>query len=83
MNFKGLFIGIDRYVSKDAPWLNCAIRDAKAFHALFTNTLGGDTKLLANAAATKKRIEEELEVLSKCKTDEGAIPISGLLAQTC
>ena len=73
MNFKGLFIGIDRYVSKEAPWLNCAVRDAKALHALFTDTLGGDTKLLSNEAATKKGIEEELEVLSKCNANDAVV----------
>ena len=43
MAFKGLFIGIDRYASAEINWLSCAIRDAKALHGLFTDTLGGDT----------------------------------------
>jgi replicative superfamily II helicase len=70
MNFKGLFIGIDRYISKEASWLNCAVRDAKTLHALFTDTLGGDTELLANETATKKGIEAELEALTKCSTED-------------
>jgi len=73
MKFKGLFIGIDRYVSKDASWLNCAVRDAKALHALFSDTLGGDTKLLSNESATKKGIEEELETLLKCNSDDAVV----------
>jgi helicase len=46
MGFKGLFIGIDRYASAGVNWLSCASRDARALHALFTDTLGGDTTLL-------------------------------------
>jgi len=39
-------------------------------HALFTDTLGGKTKLLANAEATQKNIETELEELTKCHADD-------------
>ena len=46
MAFKGLFIGIDRYASPGIEWLSCSGRDAIALHALFTDTLGGDTTLL-------------------------------------
>jgi len=70
MIFRGLFIGIDRYLSSEAPWLNCAVRDAKELHALFADTLGGETKLLANEEATKKGIEVELERLTKCSADD-------------
>ncbi len=70
MTFRGLFIGIDRYLSSEAPWLNCAVRDAKVLHALFADTLGGETKLLANERATKEGIEAELVALSKCNTDD-------------
>jgi len=48
MAFKGLFIGMDRYASPGVNWLSCASRDAKALHALFTDTLGGDTALLTD-----------------------------------
>jgi hypothetical protein len=37
MAFKGLFIGIDRYVSAEINWLSCATRDATALHALFNS----------------------------------------------
>jgi len=50
MAFKGLFIGIDRYDSPEINWLSCATRDAKAPHALFTDTLGGETMLQSGNA---------------------------------
>jgi hypothetical protein len=37
MNFRGLFVGIDRYQSPFVKRLNCACRDATALHALFTD----------------------------------------------
>jgi hypothetical protein len=40
MAFKGLFIGIDRYASTEINWLSCASRDARALHALFSDTGG-------------------------------------------
>ncbi|MGH9742823.1 MAG: hypothetical protein ACRD51_10775 [Candidatus Acidiferrum sp.] len=48
MAFKGLFIGIDRYASAEINSLSCANRDAIALHALFTDTLGGETALLTD-----------------------------------
>ena len=58
MAFKGLFIGIDRYASPAVNWLSCASRDAKALHALFTDTLGGETTLLTDEQATVSAIRE-------------------------
>ena len=52
MAFKGLFIGIDRYASPGVNWLTCSGRDAMALHALFTDTLGGETVLLVDEQAT-------------------------------
>lgn len=60
MAFKGLFIGIDRYASPEINWLSCASRDATALHALFTDTLGGETRLLTDERATVAAIEESL-----------------------
>ena len=37
MAFRGLFIGIDRYVSPSARELTCAKRDAVALEALFAD----------------------------------------------
>uniref|UniRef100_UPI004055B795 DEAD/DEAH box helicase n=1 Tax=Candidatus Electrothrix sp. TaxID=2170559 RepID=UPI004055B795 len=70
MTFRGLFIGVDRYLSSEVSWLNCAVKDAKMLHALFTDTLGGKTKLLANNEATKVNIETELEELTKCRAND-------------
>ncbi|MEJ0053158.1 MAG: DEAD/DEAH box helicase [bacterium] len=70
MNFYGLFIGIDRYASPSINWLSCAKRDAVALHALFTDTLGGSTKLLTDEQATRPTIEAEFAELAKCKEDD-------------
>ena len=58
MAFKGLFIGIDRYDSPEINWLTCATRDAKALHALFTDTLGGETMLLTDEQPSVAAIRE-------------------------
>lgn len=70
--FRGLFIGIDRYQSPDANNLNCAVRDAKALHALFTDTLKKqcENKLLTNETATKKTIEDAFEGLCQASEDD-------------
>lgn len=70
MNFHGLFIGIDRYNSPSINWLSCAKRDAVALHALFTDTLGGNTKLLTDEEATRAAVEAEFAELAKCKEDD-------------
>ena len=70
MAFRGLFIGIDRYVSPAVNWLSCAGRDAKALHALFTDNLGGETTLLVDAQATVAAIAERFERLAACNADD-------------
>ena len=72
MVFRGLFIGIDRYQSPDANTLNCAVRDAQALHALFTDTLKEqcENKLLTNENATKKTIEDAFEELYQASEDD-------------
>lgn len=70
MGFKGLFIGIDRYASPEINWLSCASRDAKALHGLFTDTLGGETMLLADEQATVAAIQERFEQLADCDPDD-------------
>ncbi len=62
MAFKGLFIGIDRYDSPEINWLSCATRDAKALHALFTDTLGGETMLLTDEQASVAAIRERFDL---------------------
>ncbi len=70
MIFKGLFIGIDRYKYVYIPWLSCAKNDAVAMHAVFTDTLGGETKLLFDQQATRVEIEKELQELAQCDEDD-------------
>ena len=70
MAFKGLFIGIDRYDSTEINWLSCATRDAKALHALFTDTLGGETMLLTDEQASVAAIRERFEQLATCNPDD-------------
>lgn len=73
MSFHGLFIGIDRCASRNIQWLGCAQRDAKALHALFTDTLGGDTRLLTEAQATRAAIKAEFEHLASCQPEDTVV----------
>src|SRR5882762_7523908 len=83
MAFRGLFIGIDRYVSPLIDELNCARRDAIALEALFAVTLGGETTLLTDENATRARIEAEFETLAKLDpSDTVVIAFSGHGSQT-
>jgi helicase len=68
--FKGLFIGIDRFLSPGVEWLSFSVRDAMALHALFTDTLGGDTVLLTDERATSAKIREHFERLSIADPDD-------------
>lgn len=70
MAFKGLFIGIDRYASPGVNWLSCSGRDAMALHALFTDTLGGDTALLMDGQATLAEIRANFERLATADPDD-------------
>jgi helicase len=71
--FRGLFIGIDRYVSAGIDELSCARRDAVALEALFSDTLGGSTVLLTDADATRQRIEASFAELSSCEPDDTVV----------
>jgi helicase len=73
MAFRGLFIGIDRYVSPDVDELTCARRDAVALEALFSDTLGETTVLLTDAEATRQRIEAEFTALASCEPDDTVV----------
>ncbi|HEY3412812.1 MAG TPA: DEAD/DEAH box helicase [Armatimonadota bacterium] len=70
MSFHGLFIGIDRYDSPRINWLTCARQDATALHALFTDTLGGDTTLLVDETATLEAVESQFSRLSQCQEED-------------
>jgi hypothetical protein len=73
MAFRGLFIGIDRYVSAGIDELTCARRDAMALEALFFDTLGGTTVLLTDAEATRAGIEAAFGELAACDPEETAV----------
>jgi len=70
MQFRGLFVGIDRYASPGIKWLSCATRDAVALHALFGDTLGGGAELLVDAQATRAAIAESFDRLAQCARDD-------------
>lgn len=70
MKFAGLFVGIDRYASSRIKWLSCARRDAIALHALFSDTLGGEPKLLVDDEATRPAIEEQFTQLASSNEDD-------------
>ena len=70
MAFKGLFIGIDRYASAEINWLSCARRDATALHALFSDTLGGETRLMTDGEATRSAIQEAFEELARTEPED-------------
>lgn len=80
MNFRGLFIGVDRYADSRVPWLSGAARDASALHALFTDTLGdGAATLLLDGAATTTAVRDALERMAAeaDKTDVVVLAYSG------
>jgi helicase len=70
MAFHGVFIGVDRYISPHINWLSCARRDAIALEALFSDTLGGTTTLLADKDATRTGIEAAFQRLADCDSDD-------------
>jgi replicative superfamily II helicase len=70
MAFYGLFVGINRHASSKINELSFASRDAVALHALFTDTLGGDTRLVTDELATRAAVEEELGRLAGCDADD-------------
>lgn len=70
MNFKGLFVGIDRYQSPSIPWLSCAKRDALAFHAIFADTFGGTPLFLTEQDATRDAVKAAFTDLTACSEDD-------------
>lgn len=68
--FRGLFIGVDKYQSPEISWLGCSSRDATALYALFTDTLGGQSIYLTNNQATKKAIQDALEMLTNVEEED-------------
>jgi replicative superfamily II helicase len=70
MAFHGLFIGVDRHASPEINWLSCARRDAVALEALFADTLGGTTELLADQDATRAGLEAAFKGLASCAPED-------------
>ena len=70
MAFHGLFIGVDHYASADVNWLQCAVRDATALHALFADTLGGGAVLLRDEEATRAAVEQAFVRLQSTSADD-------------
>ena len=71
MNFRSLFIGIDRYQSPLISNLSCSVRDALAFYGLFGDAFGelGST-LLANEAATRAAVLGAFRDLENTNPDD-------------
>src|SRR5207253_2072864 len=70
MALHGLFIGIDRFLSPRINWLSCARRDARALHALFTDTFGPGGEILTDDQATRSAIEARFQTLAGCADDD-------------
>lgn len=68
--FRGLFIGIDRFVSPSIRDLSCAARDATALHALFKDNLKGEFLLLTDQEANLAAVEASLNALTNCSRNE-------------
>lgn len=70
MALRGLFIGVNRYQNPGVGWLSCAVRDAAALHALFTDSFGDGLRLLVDGAATRFAVEAEFAKLADCDEDD-------------
>ena len=77
--FHGLFVGVNRYASKDIDNLASAVRDASALHALFSDNLGDTCRLITDSDATTARLRAELRELqtASCENDVVVIAFSG------
>lgn len=83
MAFRGLFVGIDRYLSSGINHLSCARRDAIALHALFTDNFGAGSTLLTDEQATRGVIEHHFQELAECdEEDVVVIAFSGHGSET-
>jgi helicase len=51
-------------------WLSFAGRDARALHALFTDSFGGGTTLLLDDQATVAEIGSRFDALSACDPED-------------
>jgi helicase len=74
--FHGLFVGINQYGSRYFSDLRAAVRDATALHALFSDNLGGDCRLVTDRDATLSRLREELRELQKASSEDDTVVVA-------
>lgn len=74
--FHGLFIGVNRYASKDIDNLASAVRDASALHALFSDNLGDTCRLITDSDATTARLRAELRELQTASSENDVVVIA-------
>jgi len=74
--FHGLFVGVNRYASADIGNLASAVRDASALHALFSDNLGGNCRLITDAAATTACLRSELHELQTATSENDVVVVA-------
>ena len=74
--FHGLFVGVNRYASKDIDNLASAVRDASALHALFSDNLGDTCRLITDSDATTARLRAELRELQTTSSENDVVVIA-------
>src|SRR5258705_12342930 len=74
--FRGLFVGINRYQSPDISNLASAVRDATALQALFADNLGEDCALITDRDATSERLRTELAILASSSGENDTVVIA-------
>jgi helicase len=74
--FHGLFVGVNRYASANIDNLASAVRDATALHALFSDNLGGECRLITDSDATTTRLRAELADLQKSSLEDDVVVIA-------
>lgn len=74
--FRSLHIGVDKYADRRVPWLSGAVRDAQALHALFSDTFGAESELVADDSATADGIRNRLAALASDATEEDIVVIT-------
>jgi helicase len=67
---RGVFIGIDQYRSPAISELRYAERDARALHALFSDTFGEGAELLVGEAASRDAIQRQFLRLREVDPDD-------------
>lgn len=71
MNFRSLFVGIDRYQSPLISNLSCSVNDARALHGLFADAFGeANSTLLINEQAKRAAIIGALHQLHRTDPED-------------